>query len=85
MFLFSLRPGAHGRSLRPMNLTPNESPVDRGVRGLVSVLAAVLAFTVTRPSRPAGLGLLAVSGIMGLTAVVGVCPVYRVLGVGTRR
>lgn len=68
-----------------MNLTPNESSVDRGVRGLVAVLAAVLAFTVTRPGRPAGIGLLAVSGIMGLTAAVGVCPIYRLLGIGTRQ
>jgi|LSQX01.2.fsa_nt_gb hypothetical protein len=68
-----------------MNLTPNESPVDRGARGLVAVLAAVLAFTVTEPGKPAGIGLLAVSAIMGLTAVVGFCPIYRLLGIGTRR
>jgi len=68
-----------------MNLTPNESPVDRGARGLVAVLAAVLAFTVTEPGKPAGIGLLAVSAIMGLTAVVGVCPIYRLLGIGTRK
>lgn len=64
-----------------MNLTPNVSPVDRGARGLV----AVLAFTVTEPGKPAGIGLLAVSAIMGLTAVVGVCPIYRLLGIGTRK
>jgi len=68
-----------------MNLTPNVSPVDRGARGLVAVLAAVLAFTVTEPGKPAGIGLLAVSAIMGLTAVVGFCPIYRLLGIGTRR
>lgn len=66
-------------------MTPNESTLDRGIRGVVGAVAAVLAFTATKPGKPAGIGLLAVSAIMGLTAAVGVCPIYRLLGIGTRK
>lgn len=66
-------------------MTPNESTLDRGIRGVVAAVATVLAFTATKPGKPAGIGLLAVSAIMGLTAAVGVCPIYLLLGIGTRK
>ena len=66
-------------------MKPNESTTDRGIRGLVAVIAAALAFTVTEPGKPAGIALLVVAAIMGVTAAVGFCPIYRALGIGTRQ
>ncbi|MBL8928868.1 MAG: DUF2892 domain-containing protein [Kineosporiaceae bacterium] len=57
----------------------NEGPVDRGIRAVIGVIAAIAAFSVGAGS---GLGilLLVVAAIMLLTAATGFCPLYRVLG-----
>ena len=63
-------------------MSRNESSTDRIVRGVLGVLLAVGSFSLTG----AGSTLLAVfSAVMVVTAVVGFCPLYRVLGITTSR
>jgi hypothetical protein len=52
------------------------------VRALVAVVAVVLAF-VTGPGSALGIILFVVAAIAALTALVGVCPLYKVLGMNT--
>jgi hypothetical protein len=72
-------------------LRPSESGARDGAQqgeerpaGLVAPLAVILAFVVGLGSLP-GILLLAVAAIMALTAVVGMCPLYSVLGISTQR
>ncbi|MEJ5997091.1 YgaP family membrane protein [Corynebacterium sp. H130] len=59
----------------------NEGTVDRALRGVVAVVAGALAAVVT--SGVTSIVLWVVAAIMALTAVVGFCPLYRILGVNT--
>lgn len=61
----------------------NESGVDRGIRAALALAAVILAFTVTKPSSVVGIIVLVVAAILGVTAAVGFCPLYRVLGLST--
>ncbi|MDC0835044.1 hypothetical protein CKA32_004978 [Geitlerinema sp. FC II] len=49
-------------------------------------IAAVLLYLgqVTYSGDPLGLGLTIASAIAGVTAIVGFCPLYRLLGTSTR-
>jgi hypothetical protein len=60
----------------------NESTLDRAIRLVVAVAAAVLAF-VTGAGSALGIVLLVVAAIMLVTAAVGFCPLYRVFGIST--
>jgi hypothetical protein len=60
----------------------NESTTDRGIRLLIAVGAAALAFVVGA-GTVGGLALLAVGTIMLVTAAVGFCPLYRLFGIST--
>jgi hypothetical protein len=60
----------------------NVGSKDKMVRGLLAVVAVVLAF-VTGPSSALGIVLFVVAAIAALTALVGVCPLYKVLGINT--
>lgn len=60
----------------------NESGLDRGLRLIVAIVAAVLAFVVGAGST-LGIVLLAVAAIMLVTAAVGFCPLYRIFGIST--
>ena len=60
----------------------NVGSKDKMVRGLLAVVAVVLAF-VTGPSSALGIVLFVVTAIAALTALVGVCPLYKVLGINT--
>jgi predicted RND superfamily exporter protein len=60
----------------------NESSADRALRGLVAVVAIVVALLVGAGSV-AGIILLVVGAIMAVTAVAGFCPLYRMLGIST--
>jgi len=62
----------------------NESTVDRAVRLVAAVVAAAVAFVVGAGSV-AGIVLLVVAAILLVTAAVGFCPLYRVLGLSTCR
>lgn len=62
----------------------NEAGIDRVVRGVAAVAAAVGAFAVG-PTSGAGIALAVVAVVMAGTAATGFCPLYRVLGVSTCR
>jgi hypothetical protein len=60
----------------------NESALDRGVRVVIAVVAAVVAFAVGAGSV-LGIVLLVVAAIMLATAAVGFCPLYKLFGIST--
>ncbi|HRW37655.1 MAG: DUF2892 domain-containing protein [Acidimicrobiales bacterium] len=60
----------------------NEGNIDRIVRVVVAVAALAGAAAVGIGSV-GGLALVAVGVIMGVTAAVGFCPLYRLIGVST--
>ena len=59
----------------------NESTTDRLIRAGIAVGAGVLAANVGKAKSPGRMALCIVSSGMGLTAAVGVCPIYSVLGI----
>ena len=65
-------------------MTINEGTADRSIRALLGIVAAVGAIVVGVGSAP-GIVLLALAGILLVTAAVGFCPLYRVLGISTCR
>jgi len=65
-------------------MTRNEGTVDRSVRVLIAVVAVAAAFAVGAGSV-LGIVLFAVAAVMLVTAAVGFCPLYRVLGLSTCR
>lgn len=60
----------------------NESSIDRGIRVVVAVVAAIAAYLVGFGSI-VGIILLVVAAVMLVTAAVGFCPLYRVFGIST--
>ncbi len=60
----------------------NEANADRIARGVGAVIALVVALLVGFPSVVAWV-LLAVAVILGVTAAVGFCPLYRLFGIST--
>jgi len=62
----------------------NESTLDRVVRLVVAVVATVLGVVVGAGSV-GGVLLFVVAAIMLVTAAVGFCPLYRILGLSTRK
>lgn len=60
----------------------NVGSTDRIVRFVVAAVALVLAFVVGVGSV-GGVVLLVVAAIMAITGAVGVCPLYRIVGVDT--
>ena len=63
----------------------NTGNVDRLVRGVVVAPLAIVLAAVVGVGSVLGIVLLVVAAIMLLTAVLGVCPLYSVLGMSTRR
>jgi hypothetical protein len=65
-------------------MTRNMSSIDRALRAfVVAPLAVVFAF-VSGAGSVGGIVLFAVAAIMLATSVVGFCPLYRLLHIGTR-
>ncbi len=60
----------------------NEGPIDRILRGVVAVAAVVLALVVGAGSGW-GIVLWIIAAILGVTALIGMCPIYQVLGIST--
>ena len=58
---------------------------DRLVRVLLVAPLAVILAIVVGAGSVLGIVLLAVAAIMALTAVVGMCPLYSVIGISTQR
>ena len=64
-------------------MTRNMGALDRGLRVLVVVPAAVAGALLLGAGTLAGVILLVVAAIMLSTAAVGYCPTYTVLGIST--
>jgi len=62
----------------------NESTLDRVIRIILASAALVVALLVGAGS-PIGIALLVVAAVMLITGLVGFCPVYRILGMRTRK
>ena len=60
----------------------NVGTTDRIVR-VIAVVAALIGAFALGIGTVGGIALLVVAGILGVTAMVGVCPLYRVLGINT--
>ena len=63
-------------------MSRNESNLDRMSRAAVAVVAVIGAVAVGA-SSVLGVLLFAVAGILIVTAAVGFCPLYRLLGIST--
>lgn len=63
----------------------NEGTADRVVRGLVVAPIALIAAVAVGLGTVAGVVLAVVGVVMALTAAVGFCPLYRLVGVSTCR
>lgn len=60
----------------------NESALDRVIRG---VAGAALAFGAVNTIGTVSIIMTVLSAVMVLTAIVGFCPLYRILGLSTSR
>jgi hypothetical protein len=60
----------------------NVGPTDKIIRLVLAVAAAIGAF-VTGASSTVGIILLVVAVVLAVTAFVGFCPLYRIVGVNT--
>jgi zinc transporter ZupT len=65
-------------------MSSNESTLDRIIRVIVAVVAVAAAFAVG-PSSVLGIILFVVAAIMLVTAAVGFCPLYRLVGLSTKK
>ena len=63
----------------------NMGGADRILRALAVAPLAVVAALLVGPGSVLGIVLLAVAAIMALTALVGFCPLYPLLGISTCR
>ncbi|QTH60698.1 DUF2892 domain-containing protein [Corynebacterium hindlerae] len=59
----------------------NEGTVDRALRAVIALVAAVCAAVFTQGVTQ--IVLWVVAAIMAITAVVGFCPLYRIIGIDT--
>ncbi len=65
-------------------MTANEGTLDRVVRVVLAVVAAIVGFAVGAGSA-LGIVLLIVAAGLLVTGLVGFCPLYRVLGLSTAK
>ena len=65
-------------------MSVNMGVLDRRLRGIVVAPVAVIVAFLVGLGSVAGIVLLVVAVIMAATALSGICPLYRVLGIDTR-
>lgn len=63
-------------------MTHNVGTVDRAVRTVLGLAAVVWAFSVGVASG-VGIALVVVAAVLLVTAAIGFCPLYRLLGIST--
>lgn len=63
-------------------MVTNESTLDRVLRAVAGVVVAVAALAVGLGSA-LGIVLVVLAGVLLVTAAVGFCPLYRLLGIST--
>ncbi len=61
----------------------NESPLDPGLRAVAAVIVLVVAFVVGSGSVASII--LIVAAVLAVTAGVGFCPLYRIVGIRTAK
>lgn len=61
----------------------NESGLDRILRLVLAVVFFVVAFAVVSPSSILGVICIVLGAVMLITAAVGFCPLYRLVGMNT--
>jgi hypothetical protein len=71
-------------SLKTKTMKTNESTFDRIIRALSALVIAILYFTGFIAGT-LGIILLVVAGILLLTALVGYCPLYTILGISSTK
>lgn len=62
----------------------NVAPLDRALRGGAAFVAANVAVNLPDSKKPVKFGLLALAVVLGVTAAIGFCPLYRLLVISTR-
>ncbi len=62
----------------------NESSVDRIIRGILGVVLLLVAFLAV-PAGALQIVLAIIGVVLLLTGIVGFCPLYRILGLSTKR
>lgn len=67
-----------------MKLDENLGAADKAIRVIVSAVIVIL-FLMDVIGGPLAAGLLALSAILVLTALVGFCPLYKMFGIASRR
>lgn len=67
-----------------MKLVENLGAADKAVRVIVAAVIVFL-FLMDLIGGPLAAGLLALSAILVLTALVGFCPLYKIFGIASRR
>ena len=65
-------------------MVTNESGLDRGLRAAAGVILAIAAVAVGGGSV-LGIVLVVLAAILLVTAAVGFCPIYRILGIRTAK
>jgi hypothetical protein len=68
-----------------MKLTHNMGSADRWARGLIVGPAAIVVAVLIGAGSLVGIILIAIGAVMLLTATVGICPLYALLGIDTQR
>lgn len=61
----------------------NVGKLDKVIRGVIGVAAAAFAYFGVEAGGTLGIVLYVVAAIMIVTAAVGFCPLYRIIGVNT--
>ncbi|MGJ8623101.1 MAG: YgaP family membrane protein [Yoonia sp.] len=68
-------------------MTANVGSLDRALRlfvGVALIVAPLINFMGLGTNAAVAYFLMGVGGILALTAVFGVCPIYRILGIKTK-
>ncbi|MHB0928115.1 MAG: YgaP family membrane protein [Candidatus Nanopelagicales bacterium] len=65
-------------------MVKNESNLDRIIRVVLGLVVLIVAFSVGASSA-LGIVLLVVAVVLLVTAAVGFCPLYRLLGLSTKK
>lgn len=61
----------------------NVGKMDKVIRGMIGVAAAAFAFFGVEAGGTLGIILYVVAAIMIVTAAIGFCPLYKIIGVST--
>lgn len=59
--------------------------IDRGIRLLIAVVIAAVLFLSNIISGALSIVLIIVAAVFTLTSLIGLCPLYRLLGISTKK